>query len=927
MRNVFRVLSRDLKRIAKAPASIVVVGVLILLPSLYTWLNVVGFWNPYNNTGNLKVCVVNEDAGVQSELLGDLHLGEQIVDELHENDQLGWSFVDRDTAMAEISSGDAYAAIVIPKSFSYDMSTLVTDDFQRPQLEYYVNEKLNPVAPKITDTGASTLDNTVNDTFVETAAKVVAESFNETVRESQASFGESKSRVLVQVDGVLSDLDAASAAVADLAASSSDAAAKADAAKSSLAEAKAGIEDMATGLSDASSLAASLSTKLGVFSGSMSTALDKALGFVSAASAQTNVAVGQASGDVVAAQAQVRAACAYAQTVVDGNARVLTALEGLLADQDLPDEDKALIESALASLSTTNSNAEAQLESLEALSESVEASAESVALASDSVNEAVQASIANAEAYREDLSQKTIPQISASLASISSTMASLSGVVAEQTLLIDQTSLVLDQLSSTLTTTADALSQTDGLLASVRDEVDTVRTDIAALGTAGLLSELFGGDGSLDVEKIAEFMRSPTQLKTEQLYPLNAYGSAMSPLFMNMTLWIGVFMLMVIMHLEVDTEGVRGLTASQRFLGRGLLLALIAVLQSVVCVTGCLVLGVQAVNAPALFLTAAACSLTYLSIQYTLSTALQHVGKGLCIIMIFVQIPGATGLYPIELTNSFFQTVYPFFPFTYGIDAMREAIFGFYDGTWFKCMGMLGLFWVVFLLLGVFVRPYLANLNRMFARQLEETGIVNCEKPQLPARRYRVAQIVRAMSDHEEFRCYLEERSARFMRLYPRLKWGAYVLGVVVPVLFTAGMALWSPGKKVVVLTVWLFWLVLMVAFLVVLEYMRDGFERKAVLNSMGDDELRVLLTVRKGEDEGFEGRSGYEGWGGFEGDVREDRNGPEDDARESQGRGGFGNDARKGVFAGEAALRSRRGQPVSEDSEEGGGPKGGDAR
>ena len=59
--NVFRVLMRDLKRIAKAPASWVVILVLIALPSLYTWFNVVGFWNPYNNTGALKVCVVNED--------------------------------------------------------------------------------------------------------------------------------------------------------------------------------------------------------------------------------------------------------------------------------------------------------------------------------------------------------------------------------------------------------------------------------------------------------------------------------------------------------------------------------------------------------------------------------------------------------------------------------------------------------------------------------------------------------------------------------------------------------------------------------------------------------------------------------------------------------------------------------------------------
>ena len=62
------------------------------------------------------------------------------------------------------------------------------------------------------------------------------------------------------------------------------------------------------------------------------------------------------------------------------------------------------------------------------------------------------------------------------------------------------------------------------------------------LGTANTLQDLLGEDG-LNPEKIAGFMLSPTELQTEELYSVNAYGSAMAPLFMNMTLWIGVFML------------------------------------------------------------------------------------------------------------------------------------------------------------------------------------------------------------------------------------------------------------------------------------------------------------------------------------------------------------------------------------------------
>ena len=128
---------------------------------------------------------MNEDAGAHNDLLGDLQLGDQIVDQLHENTQLGWEFTDYDDAMAKISSGEAYAAFVIPSDFSEDMTTLLTGEFQRPQLEYYVNEKLNPVAPKITDTGASTLDNTINDTFVSTVSSVVAGTLNDKIAESQ----------------------------------------------------------------------------------------------------------------------------------------------------------------------------------------------------------------------------------------------------------------------------------------------------------------------------------------------------------------------------------------------------------------------------------------------------------------------------------------------------------------------------------------------------------------------------------------------------------------------------------------------------------------------------------------------------------------------------------------------------------------------
>ena len=245
--------------------------------------------------------------------------------------------------------------------------------------------------------------------------------------------------------------------------------------------------------------------------------------------------------------------------------------------------------------------------------------------------------------------------------------------------LVDQTSLVLDQLASTLCTAKDALGQTDGILASLEEGLDTVRTDVLSLGRVRRASCEAGGRGrARRVQDRRLHGVAHASLVTEQLYPLNAYGSAMAPLFMNLTFWIGAFMLLVIMKQEVDGEGIRNLTVTQRYLGRFALLAVMAVLQAVICCAGVLVIGVQAASAPALFFAAAVASLAYLSIIYALSVTLQHIGKGICIVLVFAQIPGATGLYPIEMTSGFFQAVYPFFPFTYGISAMREAICGFY---------------------------------------------------------------------------------------------------------------------------------------------------------------------------------------------------------------------------------------------------------
>ena len=131
MRNVLQILRRDLKRLVTVPAAWVIMIGITIIPPLYAWFNIYGFWNPYGNTQGIKVAVANVDKGTDNALLGKMNLGDQIEDTLKDNDQLGWEFMGKAEAMEAVQSGDCYAAIIIPSDFSEDLANVVTGSKNR----------------------------------------------------------------------------------------------------------------------------------------------------------------------------------------------------------------------------------------------------------------------------------------------------------------------------------------------------------------------------------------------------------------------------------------------------------------------------------------------------------------------------------------------------------------------------------------------------------------------------------------------------------------------------------------------------------------------------------------------------------------------------------------------------------------------------
>ena len=172
MKKVMTILKRDFKRILTNEAALLVLVGISLLPSFYAWFNIAANMDPYGNLDQVKIAVANEDTAVPFQGK-DLNAGDEIVAELKKNDQLGWTFVDKEAAIEGVKAGDYYAAIVIPSDFSSSFLSILDEGAIRfPALDYYVNEKLNAIAPKITSTGLGTLEAQIDSRFVAMSSEI-----------------------------------------------------------------------------------------------------------------------------------------------------------------------------------------------------------------------------------------------------------------------------------------------------------------------------------------------------------------------------------------------------------------------------------------------------------------------------------------------------------------------------------------------------------------------------------------------------------------------------------------------------------------------------------------------------------------------------------------------------------------------------------
>lgn len=843
VKKAFQIFKRDILRLLKNPVALVITIGVCVIPSLYAWYNIVANWDPYGNTANIKVAVANNDQGTSNEYVGELNAGDETVSKLKENDQLGWVFTDADAAVEGVKSGEYYAAIIIPDDFSTNLTSMLTGTFTQPQLEYYCNEKKNAIAPKVTDTGAQTVEEQINETFVATVSETLVEKIQNAAGDLDAQGAETQGGILENVQRssqALQDVRDALAGMQKTIATSKEAGAKADETLSALS---GQIPSLVNALDKGDALLASARTSSRNFASSLNATLSHGLTQMGKASSNANVAVGKLSGAISAAGGKVDGALADVQMVINDVNRIIIDI------REITGIDSGLVLSALeeqlAELQTLK-------DALQDQSTDIQNSAGAIAGAVSSLDSATQQGISAMEGVQQDMASTVLPQLSQGMDSFSEVSGDLTGVVASLEPTIAQARGVLSQLTTALDQASSTMSQADSSLEKLQGTLSTAANDVVALRASESLDKLDEILGASSAD-LADFMSSPVTLTTKAVYPVSNYGSGVAPFYTNLALWVGGCVLIAIIKLEVDGEGIGAFTATEGYFGRWLLLVVLGFVQAFIVCCGDLVLGMQCLRPELFVLAGIFTSFVYVNIIYALASAFKHIGKALVVILVIVQIPGSSGMYPIEMMPGFFQRLHPLLPFTYGISAMRETIGGMYGMDYAINLGVLAVFLAVALFIGVKLRTLMLNLNLLFDKELERTGVMICEKDDRPRERFSLRWALRAMLDTAGYREDLILRAARFEERYPKLIKAGFMLVFGLPVvlfILTATLDLEIEGK-IIMLVLWIVSVILADTYMIVVEYIRESMQFQLRIAELPDDalvnEIRSHTTVLPG--------------------------------------------------------------------------------
>lgn len=270
------------------------------------------------------------------------------------------------------------------------------------------------------------------------------------------------------------------------------------------------------------------------------------------------------------------------------------------------------------------------------------------------------------------------------------------------------------------------LSETKDMLNSIQDKISSVIESLEEFSDSdnyGLMSDILDTDAST----LGSFISSPVLIETEKIYEIAEYGSAASPFYTLLSIWVGGLIMVAIIHAHVKSVKIDGykLKPYQKFFGRYITFFIIGQLQTLLIVLGNLFyLQIQCIHPFMMWFACSVTSTVFTFFMYSLTVAFGNIGEALAIVFMVVQVAGSGGTFPIEVLPKVYQMIYKYLPFPYAMDAVRETVAGMYGNYYWKCLGILCIYIVISLVIGLVLRIPFEKMNEMIEESKEKSGVM-----------------------------------------------------------------------------------------------------------------------------------------------------------------------------------------------------------
>ncbi len=290
--------------------------------------------------------------------------------------------------------------------------------------------------------------------------------------------------------------------------------------------------------------------------------------------------------------------------------------------------------------------------------------------------------------------------------------------------LISNTSESLKGFSSLVSNSRTSISDSIELIETVQMYMNQVATDLRDVADSDGFNTLVDVMANHS-DNLSEYLTAPVNIKTVYAYKIDNYGSAMAPYYIMLALFVGSLLACTLIKVTIKNEKFEHASNLQSFFGRYFLFFCIAMIQALITSCGCIFyVGIQCQNIGLFILGCCAISLNFSLFNYSLVYALDKVGTALLVIIMVIQVAGSGGSYPIDVLPEIFQKLYPYMPFHYGMDLIRETIGGFYDDTYLKCTLILLGMSLLFIILGLLLYLPAKKLNKRVAESMKKTGVM-----------------------------------------------------------------------------------------------------------------------------------------------------------------------------------------------------------